>query len=79
MTLEDLPQVMALERECFQDHWDMEAYRYEIEENSFSTMLVAVEDWGSWGLVVIIFYLKKGRLRRLRPILHIVEGVLLQR
>ena len=43
MTLEDLPQVMALERECFQDHWDIEAYRYEIEENSFSTMLVAVE------------------------------------
>lgn len=43
MTIEDLPQVMELERECFDDHWDEEAYRYEIEENTFSTMLVAVE------------------------------------
>ena len=40
MTLADLDQVMAMERVAFSAPWSLQAYRYEIIENEYSTMLV---------------------------------------
>jgi ribosomal-protein-alanine N-acetyltransferase len=40
MTLADLDQVMAIEQVSFSAPWSEQAYRYEINQNSYSTMLV---------------------------------------
>jgi ribosomal-protein-alanine N-acetyltransferase len=40
MTLADLDQVMAIERVAFSAPWSLQAYRYEIIKNEYSTMLV---------------------------------------
>lgn len=40
MTLADLDQVMEIERIAFSAPWSQRAYRYEVAENEFSTMLV---------------------------------------
>lgn len=41
MSLADLDQVIAIERVAFSAPWSLRAYRYEILENEYSTMLVA--------------------------------------
>jgi ribosomal-protein-alanine N-acetyltransferase len=41
MEVRDIPEVMEVERLCFSLPWSSRAYRYEIEENSLSTYLVA--------------------------------------
>jgi ribosomal-protein-alanine N-acetyltransferase len=40
MALTDLDQVMAIEEVAFSTPWSRRAYRYEVEENEHSTMLV---------------------------------------
>ena len=40
MTLADLDQVMAIEQVSFSSPWSEQAYRYEITQNLYSTMLV---------------------------------------
>lgn len=40
MKLDDLEQVMMIEKEAFNDHWKRKDYEYEINENEYSTMLV---------------------------------------
>jgi ribosomal-protein-alanine N-acetyltransferase len=50
MTLDDLDQVMEIERIAFTAPWTARAFRYEITENQHSTMLVAraapqLRDW----------------------------------
>jgi len=49
MTLSDLPQVMVIEQVSFSAPWSARAYRYEITENSHSTMLVVRSQSGSRG------------------------------
>ena len=40
MTLEDMPAVMEINRENFQEPWKEENFRYELEENEFATIMV---------------------------------------
>ena len=40
MTLADLDQVMVIERLAFSAPWSLQAYRYELLKNEYSTMLV---------------------------------------
>jgi ribosomal-protein-alanine N-acetyltransferase len=40
MQLDDLHQVMDIEREAFSSPWPMSAYRYELTQNDLSTYLV---------------------------------------
>lgn len=41
MQVQDIPEVMEIERVCFSMPWSTRAYRYEIEENRLSTYMVA--------------------------------------
>jgi ribosomal-protein-alanine N-acetyltransferase len=41
MTLEDLPEVLAIDRLSFPSPWPERSYRYELAENRASTLLVA--------------------------------------
>ena len=41
MQVQDIPEVMEIERLCFSLPWSARAYRYEIEENRQSTYMVA--------------------------------------
>jgi len=47
MALSDLTAVMAVERLSFSAPWSERAYRYEIEENKHSTMLVVRQSSGA--------------------------------
>ena len=39
MTIDDLDQVMIIEKESFNEHWKRKDFEYEISENAFSNML----------------------------------------
>jgi len=41
MQVQDIPEVMEIERLCFSLPWSARAYKYEIEENRQSTYMVA--------------------------------------
>jgi ribosomal-protein-alanine N-acetyltransferase len=47
MTLDDIEQVMSIEQVAFTAPWSARAYRFEIEENDHSTMLVIRPSPGS--------------------------------
>ncbi len=51
MTLEDLDQVMEIEKQAFHDHWPRSAYEYELKENEFSTLLVYEENKQVLGII----------------------------
>lgn len=55
MKIEDLDDVLAIEKEAFTDHWPRSAYEYEVNENEFSTAYVVEEA----GLIigVVVFYI----------------------
>lgn len=40
MTIDDLDQVMIIEKESFNEHWKRKDFEYEINENAFSNMVV---------------------------------------
>ena len=40
MTIDDLDQVMIIEKESFNEHWKRKDFEYEISENAFSNMVV---------------------------------------
>ncbi len=40
MTINDLDQVMIIEKESFNEHWKRKDFEYEINENAFSNMVV---------------------------------------
>lgn len=44
MTLEDLQEVVELDKSCFLSPWGENQFIYEINENPFSTILLAIED-----------------------------------
>ena len=44
MTLDDLDQVMEIEKEAFDEHWKRQDFEYEILENEFSKMMVYEKD-----------------------------------
>jgi len=44
MTLEDLPQVLNLEKELFSSPWSEKNYIYELEENPYGHYVVLEED-----------------------------------
>ena len=44
MTIDDLDQVMLIEKEAFNDHWKRKDFEYEINENEFSNMVVYEKD-----------------------------------
>jgi len=41
MRVQDIPEVLEIERACFSMPWSSHAYRYEIEENTLSWYVVA--------------------------------------
>lgn len=41
MRIQDIPEVLEIERVCFSMPWSAHAYRYEIEENTLSWYIVA--------------------------------------
>lgn len=41
MQVQDIPEVMEIERVCFSLPWSVRAYRYEVEENPLSSYFVA--------------------------------------
>ncbi len=41
MRVQDIPEVLEIERVCFSMPWSAHAYRYEIEENTLSWYIVA--------------------------------------
>lgn len=41
MRVQDIPEVLEIERACFSMPWSAHAYRYEIEENTLSWYVVA--------------------------------------
>lgn len=49
MALEDVQRVMEIERQSFSAPWSARAYRYEIAENSNSTMVVVRPAYGPEG------------------------------
>ncbi|MGM9960795.1 MAG: ribosomal protein S18-alanine N-acetyltransferase [Allobaculum sp.] len=44
MEEQDLPQVDAIEQQCFRDPWTLDSMRYEIEDNPFSQPYVLIEN-----------------------------------
>jgi ribosomal-protein-alanine N-acetyltransferase len=55
MELDDVPQVVAIDRESFSAPWSARSYAYEVSESSYSYMLVLaqtvetpVEGWRRW-------------------------------
>ena len=44
MTLDDLDQVMEIEKEAFDEHWKRQDFEYEILEKEFSKMMVYEKD-----------------------------------
>ncbi|MGN1343431.1 MAG: ribosomal protein S18-alanine N-acetyltransferase [Traorella sp.] len=44
MELNDLDQVMEIEKEAFHEHWKRKEFEYEINENEFSNMVVFEEN-----------------------------------
>ena len=44
MRINDLDQVMIIERESFNEHWKRKDFEYEINENAFSNMMVYEKD-----------------------------------
>lgn len=51
MTLQDLDQVLVIEKEAFHDHWPRSSYEYELCENDFSTLLVYEENHEILGVI----------------------------
>lgn len=51
MTIDDLDQVMIIEKESFNEHWKRKDFEYEICENEFSHMYVYEEDKKILGIV----------------------------
>lgn len=51
MTLDDLDQVMEIEKEAFHDHWQRKDFEYEILENEYSQMLVYEENGCIHGMI----------------------------
>ncbi len=47
MRLDDIDQVMAIERVAFGAPWSAQSYRYEITQNAHSTMLVVRPQGGA--------------------------------
>ena len=51
MTLDDLDQVMEIEKEAFDEHWKRQDFEYEILENEFSKMMVYEKDGLILGII----------------------------
>lgn len=51
MTLEDLDQVMQIEKEAFNEHWKRKDFEYEISENEYSTMIVYEKNQKILGMI----------------------------
>lgn len=51
MTIDDLDQVMIIEKESFNEHWKRKDFEYEICENEFSQMYVYEEDKKILGII----------------------------
>lgn len=61
MRIQDIPEVLQIERACFSMPWSAHAYRYEIEENTLSWYIVARPAPAKMGRGVV------GKLLALRP------------
>ncbi len=44
MTKEDLPQILALDEQCFISPWNIDQFLYELEKNPYAYLLVAKEN-----------------------------------
>ena len=51
MTIDDLDQVMIIEKEAFDEHWKRKDFEYEILENEFSNMYVYEENNKVLGII----------------------------
>lgn len=51
MTLDDLDQVMEIEKEAFHEHWKRKDFEYEVMENEFSTLKVYEENGKILGMI----------------------------
>lgn len=51
MTIDDLDQVMIIEKEAFDEHWKRKDFEYEICENEFSHMYVYEENKRVLGII----------------------------
>mgnify|MGYP003320399954 FL=1 len=51
MTIDDLDQVMIIEKESFNEHWKRKDFEYEICENEFSHMYVYEENKRVLGII----------------------------
>lgn len=51
MVLDDLDQVMVIEKEAFHEHWKRRDFEYELTENEFSTLEVFEEKGTILGMI----------------------------
>ena len=51
MTIDDLDQVMIIEKEAFNEHWKRKDFEYEIDKNEFSHMYVYEENEKILGII----------------------------
>ncbi len=57
MTIDDLEEVTAIEKEVFGDHWTLENFRYALEEDPYSEVYLLEREEGIIGYVgVSILY-----------------------
>ena len=53
MTIEDLDQIVNLEKEIFPDPWSWANFEYEIHKNPYSIPLILEKDQDIWGYAIV--------------------------
>jgi ribosomal-protein-alanine N-acetyltransferase len=53
MTIEDLDQIINLEKEIFPDPWSWANFEYEIQKNPYSIPLILDKDGDIWGYAIV--------------------------
>lgn len=65
MTMDDLPQVFAIEKELFASYWSQRDFEYELSENEFARLFVKEVDGKVVGFVGIREIFDRGEITNL--------------
>lgn len=65
MTMDDLPQVFAIEKELFASYWSQRDFEYELSENEFARLFVKEVDGTVIGFVGIREIFDRGEITNL--------------
>lgn len=65
MTMDDLPQVFAIEKELFASYWSQRDFEYELSENEFAHLFVKEVDGTVVGFVGIREIFDRGEITNL--------------